>query len=277
MSTPSELPKKRKSKWGAPLTATVVDVAPPAVVVAPAAVEETSAAEQAFDSLFAKAAVREKRRFSEAPGAAGGRRFTEEAPAARGASPEGSDPPKRRRKSKWDTPSESVPTPTAAQLSSCANPSELKNYVSSLNDANVAYDQTQADRKQNAAFEYATGSGHMGSFIPTEALAKFNAAASGKPIEAPKPAIEIGESNKGRKMLEAMGWSAAAPGLGATGGGMVAPVMAGGPRTEKFGVGVSATHEPQSGDDEFTLYRKRMMLGYKFRPNPLNNPRSQYY
>ena len=27
--------------------------------------------------------------------------------------------------------------------------------------------------------------------------------------------------------------------------------------------------QPQSGDDDFTLYRKRMMLGYKHRPNPL--------
>lgn len=276
MSTPAEPPKKRKSKWGAPLATAVVAVAPPAAAVAPAPVEETSAAEQAFDSLFAKAAVREKRRFSEAPGGAGSRRFTEEAPA--GASAEAdSEAPKRRRKSKWDSPSESAPAPTAAQLSSCANPFELKNYVSSLKDADTAYDQTQADRKQNAAFSYATGTGHMGSFIPTEALAKFNAAALGKPLEAPKPAIEIEASNKGRKMLEAMGWSAAAPGLGATGAGIVAPVMAGGPRTEKFGVGVSATHEPQSGDDDFTLYRKRMMLGYKHRPNPLNNPRSQYY
>lgn len=273
MSTPAELPKKRKSKWGAPLATAVVAVAPPPAVVAPAPVEK-DAAEQAFDSLFAKAAVREKRRFVEAPGGAGSRRFTEEAPA----SAEGdSEAPKRRRKSKWDAPSESAPAPTAAQLSSCANPYELKNYVSSLKDADTAYDQTQTDRKQNAAFEYATSTGHMGSNIPAAALAKFNAAALGKPVEAPKPAIEIAASNKGRKMLEAMGWSAAAPGLGATGAGIVAPVMAGGPRTEKFGVGVSATHEPQSGDDDFTLYRKRMMLGYKHRPNPLNNPRSQYY
>lgn len=257
-------------------TPTVAVVAPPKPDPPPV-VEEKSAAEEAFGNLFAKAAVREKRRFSEAKAPAA-RRFSEE-PAAAG--PSGDDPaeaaPKRRRKSKWDQPSETTAVPTAAQLSSCSNPTQLKAYVEALKDADSTYDQTQAERKQNAAFEYATGGHHMRDFIPQEALAKFNAAASGKPLEPEKPAIEIGSSNKGRKMLEAMGWSAAAPGLGATGAGMVAPVMAGGPRQEKFGVGVQSTHEPQAGDDEFTLYRKRMMLGYKFRPNPLNNPRAQYY
>ena len=33
----------------------------------------------------------------------------------------------------------------------------------------------------------------------------------------------------------------------------------------------------QEDDDEFEAYRKRMMLGYKYRPNPLGNPRKQYY
>ena len=30
-------------------------------------------------------------------------------------------------------------------------------------------------------------------------------------------------------------------------------------------------------DDAFEQYRKRMMLGYKHRPNPLGNPRKSYY
>jgi splicing factor 4 len=36
-------------------------------------------------------------------------------------------------------------------------------------------------------------------------------------------------------------------------------------------------HEVAEGDDMFEQYRKRMMLGYKFRPNPLGNPRKSYY
>ena len=32
-----------------------------------------------------------------------------------------------------------------------------------------------------------------------------------------------------------------------------------------------------TGDDAFEQYRKRMMMAYRFRPNPLNNPRRAYY
>nr|WJH19529.1 SURP and G-patch domain-containing protein 1 [Euglena gracilis] len=47
---------------------------------------------------------------------------------------------------------------------------------------------------------------------------------------------------------------------------------------ERGGLGASAApHEPQEGDDPFTLYKKRMMLAYKYRPNPLGNPRTPYY
>jgi len=33
----------------------------------------------------------------------------------------------------------------------------------------------------------------------------------------------------------------------------------------------------QESDDIYEQYKKRMMLGYKFRPNPLGNPRKAYY
>jgi hypothetical protein len=42
-------------------------------------------------------------------------------------------------------------------------------------------------------------------------------------------------------------------------------------------VGVAASHEVEESDDAFDQYRKRMMLAYRFRPNPLNNPRRAYY
>eukprot|EP00668_Euglena_longa_P032350 GGOE01041665.1.p1 GENE.GGOE01041665.1~~GGOE01041665.1.p1 ORF type:complete len:286 (+),score=73.95 GGOE01041665.1:45-860(+) len=44
-----------------------------------------------------------------------------------------------------------------------------------------------------------------------------------------------------------------------------------------LGAPAGAPHEPQEGDDPFTLYKKRMMLAYKYRPNPLGNPRTPYY
>ena len=38
---------------------------------------------------------------------------------------------------------------------------------------------------------------------------------------------------------------------------------------DNSGVGVEKPHEVEKEDDEFDVYRKRMMLAYKFRPNPL--------
>lgn len=35
------------------------------------------------------------------------------------------------------------------------------------------------------------------------------------------------------------------------------------------GVGVDKPHNLTADDDEFEAYRKRMMLAYRFRPNPL--------
>lgn len=39
--------------------------------------------------------------------------------------------------------------------------------------------------------------------------------------------------------------------------------------TDKKGLGTIAPHDLQQGDDEFDAYRKRMMMAYRFRPNPL--------
>ena len=38
---------------------------------------------------------------------------------------------------------------------------------------------------------------------------------------------------------------------------------------DKKGLGVSEVHKLEPGDDEFEAYRKRMMMAYRFRPNPL--------
>lgn len=84
-------------------------------------------------------------------------------------------------------------------------------------------------------------------------------------------------SNKGAQMMSKMGFSQG-QGLGSSGGGISKPVDAGAGNALKLGIGTAKeTWEPEETDDEFTLYRKRMMLGYKHRPNPLNNPRTTYY
>ena len=45
---------------------------------------------------------------------------------------------------------------------------------------------------------------------------------------------------------------------------------------DKKGLGVSEVHNLEAGDDEFEAYRKRMMMAYRFRPNPLVSLSSVY-
>lgn len=58
---------------------------------------------------------------------------------------------------------------------------------------------------------------------------------------------------------------------------MVAPIEASGIKSDNAGLGMGDGDEVNPDDDEYTKYRKRMKLGYKYRPNPLGNPRKQYY
>ena len=43
------------------------------------------------------------------------------------------------------------------------------------------------------------------------------------------------------------------------------------------GLGASKPDEPLPGDDEFDVYRKRMMLAYKYRPNPMVCIKCKYF
>jgi splicing factor 4 len=48
--------------------------------------------------------------------------------------------------------------------------------------------------------------------------------------------------------------------------------MAGNVKKDHLGVGASQPGEVTADDDIYEQYKKRMMLGYRFRPNPLVLP-----
>ncbi|XP_021968667.1 SURP and G-patch domain-containing protein 1 isoform X2 [Folsomia candida] len=127
----------------------------------------------------------------------------------------------------------------------------------------------------------AHGKHHIGDFLPPDELAKFmekyKAVKEGKQLdESEYQEYKLQQDNIGFKMLQKMGWSSG-EGLGAENQGILAPIDKGKVPSDKMGLGVEKPGDLNEEDDEYTAYRKRMMLAYRFRPNPLNNPRRAYY
>lgn len=129
--------------------------------------------------------------------------------------------------------------------------------------------------------EQAKGKHHIGDFLPPEELENFlekwDAVKKGRtPDLSDYKEHKITSSNIGYQMLQKLGWSEG-QGLGVNGGGIVDPVNKGSVSVENAGLGQTRPDDIKSDDDEYEAYRKRMMLAYRFRPNPLNNPRRPYY
>ncbi|GER57401.1 SURP and G-patch domain-containing protein 1-like protein [Striga asiatica] len=121
---------------------------------------------------------------------------------------------------------------------------------------------------------------HMGDYIPPEELEKFlatcNDVSAQKFAKEAADKMKIQADNVGHKLLSKMGWKEG-EGLGSSGSGMATPIMAGDVKKDHLGVGAHAPGEVTADDDIYEQYKKRMMLGYRHRPNPLNNPRKSYY
>jgi len=92
---------------------------------------------------------------------------------------------------------------------------------------------------------------------------------------APDQKNKISVGNKGFGMLAKMGWKEGS-GLGKQGKGITAPVAARG-NAGGAGIGHMKPTEVTAKDDIFTQYKKRMALAYRYRPNPLKNPRTPYW
>ena len=116
---------------------------------------------------------------------------------------------------------------------------------------------------------------HLSQFLPQEELEKF---LNKKSSRSDYGDHKLTEDNVGFQMLERAGWTPGS-GLGADGTANVEPVSvsAAAQRPAGAGVGTGSTHIVTENDDDYDSYRKRMMLSYRFRPNPLNNPRRDYY
>ncbi|XVF33752.1 hypothetical protein REPUB_Repub17cG0195700 [Reevesia pubescens] len=121
---------------------------------------------------------------------------------------------------------------------------------------------------------------HMGDYIPQEELEKFlaacNDAAAQKAAKETSEKAKIQSDNVGHKLLSKMGWKEG-EGLGSSKNGISDPIMAGDVKMNNLGVGAHQPGEVTPDDDIYEQYKKRMMLGYRYRPNPLNNPRKAYY
>jgi len=118
------------------------------------------------------------------------------------------------------------------------------------------------------------------SCIPLSVLEAFERSSAA--VKAGKEPIEdvlgkqgpaLDKANKGYKMLMKAGWKEG-EGLGAEAEGITAPI----PTKAQTVIGKTKgmTCEPTANDDQFELFRKRMMLAYRYRSNPLNNPRRSY-
>ncbi|XP_074594027.1 SURP and G-patch domain-containing protein 1-like isoform X2 [Brevipalpus obovatus] len=127
------------------------------------------------------------------------------------------------------------------------------------------------------------GKHHIGDFLPPEELEKFmkkwdsiKDGSTSMLYEEEYKDFKLKSENTGYKMLQKLGWSEG-QGLGAKESGITAPINSDSKAFSNAGLGTAPSDELTSEDDEYEAYRKRMMLAYRFRPNPMNNPRRPYY
>ncbi|KAJ1674547.1 SURP and G-patch domain-containing protein 1 [Spiromyces aspiralis] len=123
-------------------------------------------------------------------------------------------------------------------------------------------------RKRAEEMKQTQGRGHhhISEFLPKEELEKFNRMAElarvgkqGDLQEEDYAKHKLTASNKGFQLLMKQGWKEGR-GLGAKEHGITAPVSVNEAGPSNAGVGTKKPHEVEKDDDEYEIYRKRMML-----------------
>uniref|UniRef100_A0A8C5TGJ2 SURP and G-patch domain-containing protein 1 n=1 Tax=Malurus cyaneus samueli TaxID=2593467 RepID=A0A8C5TGJ2_9PASS len=117
------------------------------------------------------------------------------------------------------------------------------------------------------------GKHFIGDFLPPDELEKFmetfKALKEGRePDYSEYKEFKLTVENIGYQMLMKMGWKEG-EGLGSDGQGIKNPVSKGTTAVDGAGFGIERPAELTKEDDEYEAFRKRMMLAYRFRPNPL--------
>ncbi|XP_071794994.1 SURP and G-patch domain-containing protein 1-like [Asterias amurensis] len=144
-------------------------------------------------------------------------------------------------------------------------------------------EMTETRERAEILTQMGRGKHHLGDFLPPDELEKFletlEALKEGRtPDFSDYQKFKIQADNIGYQMLKKLGWEEG-QGLGTEGQGITTPVNKGSASTSTTGLGIDKASNltQEDAEDEFSAYRKRMMLAYRFRPNPLNNPRRPYY
>lgn len=202
----------------------------------------------------------------------------------------------KRKFTETDDAEFAAPRPVAARTADeTLQDSSLdgEEYDPGTDGAVVKDDQKETELVESAwGKKYKAGfvpkSSHVGNLLPADEMAKYTTLLPGRGAAAEKKEEKdktvLDSSNAGYKLLSKMGWKAG-KGLGAKEDGKVAPVGAEKGASDKSGAAAGSTHgvgsqhtwDLDGTEDVYEQYRKRMMLGYRHRPNPNNNPRKLYY
>eukprot|EP01084_Bolivina_argentea_P319816 554759_1 len=143
-------------------------------------------------------------------------------------------------------------------------------YIEKLENEEKQKKDNRFERSNQMSIFNGGKSHHIGHYLPEDQLNNFN-----NKYKSYQP---LNNQNKGHAMLKKLGWNEG-QGLGKNKQGQIKPVSSiinnnnnnnGNNITQK-------PWDPTPGDNQYDLYKKKMMLSYRYRPNPLGNPRKDYY